>query len=126
MIQNSDRFELFKSEKGPQYKRSVMAHNLPRSEKPKGLYENGYDMFYKTVVQNQFIKYSKAKYQNNTKSASEPVIQEYYHGFLSEARALYELMPQIATFLDGAEKEWLNSLKEVIESNIGTSAGMLE
>lgn len=84
-------------------------------------------MFYKTVVQNQFIKYSKAKYQNKTKTAPEPVLQEYYHGFLSEARALYELIPQISNLLDNpSDQQWLNSLKEVIEASIGTSTGMLE
>ena len=83
-------------------------------------------MFYKTVVQNQFMKYTKAKYQNKTKVA-EPVLQEYYHGFMSETRALYELMPQILKLLNNkADKDWLNSLKELTESSVGTSAGMLE
>jgi len=46
---------------------------------------------------------------------------------MSEARALYELMPQISKILDNqADQQWLNSLKEVIEASIGTSTGMLE
>ena len=73
MIQNADKYDLFKSEEGLQYRRSLLAQNLPRSEKPKGAHENGYDMFYKTVVQNQFIKYSKTKYQNKTRTP-EPVL----------------------------------------------------
>lgn len=126
MVLNAHKYDQLKAEKGPQYRRSLLAQNLPRSEKPKGIFENGYDMFYKTVVQNQFIKYSKAKYHNKTKT-SEPVLQEYYHGFISEARALYELLPQISRLSDNqADQEWLKSLKEVIEESIGTSTGVLE
>ena len=58
---------------------------------------------------------------------SEPVLQGYYHGFINEARALYELLPQISRLSDKqADKEWLKSLKEVIEESIGTSTGVLE
>jgi hypothetical protein len=46
---------------------------------------------------------------------------------MSEARALYELMPQMLILLDDkTDLQWLNSLKELIETNIGTSTGVLE
>jgi hypothetical protein len=53
-------------------------------------------------------------------------MQAYYHGFMNEARALYELMPQISKFLYADEKMWLESLKDIIEKSIGTSTGILE